>query len=496
MSSSSISFSTGLGVVNATTGQNQSESTGVLTSNMSFGTGLPPVDLNVSAMNAQQGASSVVFPTHLAVGQKPENFDGTDYKKWSDKMKFYLTTLKVARYIDEVAPVLTSENDGDVRAAAAVDAWNQGDYLCKNYILNGLVDPLYKVYTVCKTSRELWLSLQTKYRTEDAGSKKFVIGKFLDYKMVDSKTVVSQLEELQVIIHDLAAEGMPLIETFQVGAIIEKLPPGWRDFKNYLKHKRKAMSMEDLAVRLRIEEDNRKSEKSSSGNMVEKANVAEAGKKRKFNPQGSSKKQPATKRFGGTCHKCGKKNHKAADCRSPIDIREDKGKSKNKGKTQANLTEERRLSQELSELDLCAVTSEVNMVGGNPKEWWYDTGATKHICSDKELFTTYTKSSKNEELFMGNSSTSKIEGHGKVVLRMTSGKELTLNNVLHVPDIRKNLVSGSMLSKHGFMVKTASDNLVLSKNGIYVGKGYVKDGLFKLNVMTVLPRNNNVKKFD
>ena len=52
-----------------------------------------------------------------------------------------------------------------------------------------------------------------------------------------------------------------LRKTFQVAAIIEKLPPAWKDFKNYLKHKRKEMCIEDLVVRLRIEEYNRGSEK-------------------------------------------------------------------------------------------------------------------------------------------------------------------------------------------------------------------------------------------
>ena len=46
-----------------------------------------------------------------------------------------------------------------------------------------------------------------------------------------------------------------------MAAFIEKLPPSWRDFKNYLKHKIKELSLEDLIVRLRIEEDNRLSEK-------------------------------------------------------------------------------------------------------------------------------------------------------------------------------------------------------------------------------------------
>ena len=55
---------------------------------------------------------------------------------------------------------------------------------------------------------------------------------------------------------------------------MEKLPPAWRDFKNYLKHKCKELKLEDLIMRLRIEKDNRKSEKKSNKKSYEaKANV-------------------------------------------------------------------------------------------------------------------------------------------------------------------------------------------------------------------------------
>jgi hypothetical protein len=42
---------------------------------------------------------------------------------------------------------------------------------------------------------------------------------------------------------------------------------------------------------------------------------------------------------------------------------------------------------------------------------------------------------------MRNSSTFKVLGVGKVTLKMIFGKLLTLNNVLHVVDNRKNLMS-------------------------------------------------------
>ena len=123
-------------------------------------------------------------------------------------------------------------------------------------MLGGMIDSLYNVYSSKITTKDLWESLEHKYKTEDAGAKKWIVGRFLDYKVVDSKTVVSQVQELQMIIHDSHSEGMVINESFRVAAVIEKLPPGWKDFKNYLKHKRKEMSMEDLILRLRIEEDN------------------------------------------------------------------------------------------------------------------------------------------------------------------------------------------------------------------------------------------------
>ena len=76
---------------------------------------------------------------------------------------------------------------------------------------------------------------------------------------MDNKTVISQVQEFQLIWHEIEAEGMNLPEIFQVAIIVEKLPHAWRDFKNYLKHKCKELKLEDLIVRLRIEEDNRKS---------------------------------------------------------------------------------------------------------------------------------------------------------------------------------------------------------------------------------------------
>ena len=74
---------------------------------------------------------------------------------------------------------------------------------------------------------------------------------------------------------------------------------------------------------------------------------------------------------------------------------------------------------------------------------------------------------------------------------MNSRKELTLTNVLYVLEIRKNSVFGSWLNSHGFWLVFESDKLFLSKSGMYVRKGYMSDGIWKLNVMTITKSDIN-----
>ena len=76
-------------------------------------------------------------------------------------MLFYLTTLNLARFLSEEAPTIP-EGGGDAQAVNAVEAWKHSDFLCRNYVLNGLIDSLYNVYCVTKTAKELWDSLDKK----------------------------------------------------------------------------------------------------------------------------------------------------------------------------------------------------------------------------------------------------------------------------------------------------------------------------------------------
>ncbi|GJY01852.1 pol polyprotein [Tanacetum coccineum] len=369
--------------------------------------------------------------------EKPEKFNGQNFKRWQQKMFFYLTTLGLAQFLKEIVPQVEPPTEGqssNAQAVQAVEAWKHLDFLCHNYVLNGLIDHLYNVYCKTTTAKELWESLERKYKTKDTGTKKFVVAQFLVYKMVDSKNVISQVQDLQVLLHNIHAEGMTLSETFQAAAIIEKLPPSWVEFKNYLKHKRKEMSVEDLVVHLRIEEDNKLAQKdiyapdSAKANMVEHdvssstSNPNGKGKDKRKNDKKSKGKfeylAPKAgimkQKFQGICYNYDQPGHRTANCKMP----------KRVNLCQANMVND--------DVDMIAMVFDVAVDNG-------------------------------QKLYMGNSATADIKDEGDVVLKMTFEKELKLTNVLYVPEI------------------------------FYVGKGYAMNGMFKLNVMVV---KNEINKMD
>lgn len=360
----------------------------------------------------------------------------------------------------------------------AIDKWIDNDFDCKNYILNALSDDLYEYYSTFETAKDVWDALQKKYDTEEAGSKKYAVSRYVRYQMVDDRSVVAQAHELQKIYHEIVAEGMKTDEQFQVSVMIDKLPPSWKDFRNTLRHKTKEFSLESLIVKLRVEEEARKQDKKEEILIVSnnKTHPNLKPKKRDMKPNPNQKKggrpnqnknqhpskngQNSNSEF--LCYICNKPNHMARNCRF----------NKEKNNAQANA---------VGDVIIAMVSDpEFYMVGGSDG-WWIDSGASRHCCFDRSMFKTYAET-KDKKVLLGDSHSTMVKGSGTVDLKFTSGKTLMLKDVLHTPEMRKNLVSGYLLNKAGLYQTIGSDIYTITKNKNFVGKGYATDGMFKLNV--------------
>jgi hypothetical protein len=85
------------------------------------------------------------------------------------------------------------------------------------------------------------------------------------------------------------------------------------------------------------------------------------------------------------------------------------------------------------------------------EEWLVDSGASFHMTPHREWFYEYQRYD-GGNVFLGDDSTTRIIGRGKVKLRLIYGRIRTLPSVLHIPGLDRNLIYVSKMDNAG--VKT------------------------------------------
>ena len=164
-------------------------------------------------------------------------------------MHFLLTTLNVVHVLSSTVPEeKEDETPAEIRKHCK---WENDDYICRGHILNGMSDSLFDIYQNVVNAKQLWNDLESKYIAEDASSKKFLVSNFNNYKMVDSRPVMEQYNELLRILGQFTQHDIKMDECFAVSSVIDKLPPSWKDFKHTLKHQKEELSLVQLGSHFR-----------------------------------------------------------------------------------------------------------------------------------------------------------------------------------------------------------------------------------------------------
>ncbi|KAA0056743.1 ty1-copia retrotransposon protein [Cucumis melo var. makuwa] len=173
-------------------------------------------------------------------------------------------------------------------------------------------------------------TLESRYGGDDAGRKKYVVGKWLQFQMTDDKSIVEQIHEYENLVANVLSEGMKMCEILQANVLLKKSPPSWNDYRNHLKHKKKDLKLQELISHICTEEANRLKDK--------------------------------------------KKGHKS------YQSNQRKGRPSQKPTPQANLAEQ--------DSEIIAAIVEANLIKYKTN-WILDTGASRHFCTNRELLHDY-----------------------------------------------------------------------------------------------------------
>ncbi|MCO5611452.1 hypothetical protein L7F22_065705 [Adiantum nelumboides] len=93
--------------------------------------------------------------------------------------------------------------------------------------------------------------------------------------------------------------------------------------------------------------------------------------------------------------------------------------------------------------------------------WYFDSGASRHITSRKDLFCSLDAAPARKKVTCANNASYPIKGVGKILITISDGSDLCLPDVLYVPRIKKNLLSVSSLAKNGLRVIFEDDRCIV-----------------------------------
>jgi hypothetical protein len=164
---------------------------------------------------------------------------------------------------------------------------------------------------------------------------------------------------------------------------------------------------------------------------------ARKGKGKKFHSKSESKgkKLDLSK---VKCFHCHEHGHLATNCPQ---------KKKNK-KVAGAVVSEALASQFEPDFSLiaCMASSALGSV------WYLDSGASFHMTRDKELFSDLEERGLKMHIEMGDDGRYNAIGIGTITFQRESSKPFQLKYVMHVPGLKKNLVSVAMLEEKGYDV--------------------------------------------
>ena len=124
--------------------------------------------------------------------------------------------------------------------------------------------------------------------------------------------------------------------------------------------------------------------------------------------------------------------------------------------------------------------------GVRSSEWIIDSGATCHMCNNKNMFCEMNPLSEFQTVSVGDGHSLDVAGLGTVSLNMilpnSENKLCKLYNALYVPELSYNLISVSKASKAGKTVKFI-DNVceIMQPNGEIILNAEKRDNLYFVN---------------
>ncbi|KAJ0865146.1 putative RNA-directed DNA polymerase [Helianthus annuus] len=316
---------------------------------------------------------------------------------------------------------------------------------------------------------------------------------------LDVQSKISEARMKRIIIHGLKPEYRSFIAAIQGWAN----QPNLIEFENLLAGQ-EALAKQFAGVQVKTEEEKAlyaEKGKSRSNKPWNKPKTNEKTRKTDWNKKGRGNrgdssaerkgKSKDNRRFPYECYNCGKHGHMAKDCRKP----------KVEGNV-ATVTEEEETwdaeAMMAQVIEDTALTVTTELKSNSFGDWIADSGCSNHLTGDKERLTKAKRYMGNHVVVIADGSKHQIANIGEVKFPSHGReKEFLMEDVFHVPGMKKNLLSVPQLTATGRYVLFGPNDVCVfdnfETNSVPTLKGKRKDNVYVLSAESayVDKANNN-----
>ncbi|WVZ25126.1 hypothetical protein V8G54_003670 [Vigna mungo] len=388
-----------------------------------------------------------------------EKFNGAnDFGLWKIKMEAIL----IQQGCDEALKGESRMSD----AMTQEEKKKMGDK-ARSAIILCLGDKVLREVTKEKTAAEIWAKLESLYMTRSLAHRLCLKQQLFSFKMSESRMIEEQIAEFSKIVDDLENIEVKLEDEDKAVILLNALPITFEHFRDALLYgKDQVITLEEVVTSIRTKEfqklqDSKTTEEGASGLISMKGKwKKQAGKEKKLNPDGTKQVR---------CFKCQKMGHIKKFC-------PEKGKAGRPQET-ADVAE---ASEGYESAGVLVASSE-----DPQRSWVMDSGCSYHMCPVKEFFENLDQK-EHGNVLLGNNKACRVQGVGSVRLKMFDNREMVLQAVRYVPELKRNLISISSFDLGGYTTKVEDGVMKVCSGDSVVAKGRRRNDLYILEGSTVI----------
>eukprot|EP00253_Pinus_taeda_P032546 PITA_32546 len=371
--------------------------------------------------------SSKLFPAEDKLCEK------SNYHGWKMSLDLALEDQEVLDHVR--GKIVEPPSNASV---VAKNTWTRGEVKAKKIIRDSINKRLVAYVSELTNSKEIYDRLVSLSKVNDANQVLSLRNKLKEIKQGKDESMQVYFLRITETKNDLLSIGEVVLDKEMIITTLRGLPSEWYLFRITLLNNNVIPGFEELMARC-IQEETRMKEQEMPALKGNPSAFSSHAKRRSH--YGAKSKGKATSKGGrkGRCYNCNKMGHYVRECPDKRDSHRDDDQNHSQG-NQRNGRSNGRAT--------LSTTAPPDSLGN----WLIDSGASRHFTGYKEALSNLIEKETNLEIVLGNNAKYPVKGVGNVTLQLNQGNTIHLQEVLYVPDLKRNLVSISAMEDKGYKV--------------------------------------------